>query len=398
MCGSLLSQERERWTNIMKSFKYNTHTAMFFGQNCIRDKMSVFENYGKRALVVTSRFPDGCRNYAVEDLEQLFKDMGVEYLVWDKVIENPPVESVVEAVADLNGFKPDFIVGAGGGSSIDTAKAVALLLKHEGEDPYKVFYVQGGHHSNAIKSEADIPVIAVPTTAGTGAEVTPYAVLTRSDVENKQSMYPLVFADAAFLDSRYIKESPMFLIHTGAIDALAHGVESYLHTGSNPMNRAIGEIGFKMFASYKDNLLSGKLTDEDYDTMILTSFVMGISFCQCSTSLPHGMSYPLSHFKGVNHGLACGITLGEYLKTFRDQSIVQPVCELCGFRNSDEFAEYVHNLIKGDIHIEVTEQEIQDWTDEFVKAEFRLKAHPEPITREQIVEIYRNALKPYLVG
>lgn len=109
-----------------------------------------------------------------------------------------------------------------------------------------------------------------------------------------------------------------------------------------------------------------------------------------STSLPHGMSYPLSHFKNVNHVLGCGITLGEYLKTFRDQSLVQPVCEMCGFKDSSEFAEYISEITKHDVQITVTEQEIQDWTDEFIKAEFRLKAHPEPITREQIATIYRN--------
>lgn len=382
----------------MKAFKYNTHTAMFFGQNCVKNNADVFTAYGKKAVIVTSKFAEGCRNYALEDIESIFTEAGMEYIVLDGVIENPPVESIVDFYNQLNGFIPDLIVGVGGGSSIDSAKALALFIKHSDMEPYKVFYVEGGHHSFSLTSEADIPVIAIPTTAGTGAEVTPYAVLTRSDIDNKQSMYPLVFAEAAFLDSRYIKDSPPFLLHTGAIDALAHGVESYLHTGSNFMNRAIGEIGFKLFASFKDNLLNNTLTDEDFDNMILTSFLMGIAFCQCSTSLPHGMSYPLSHFKGVNHGLGCGITLGEYLKTFHNQGIVQPVCEMCGFKDSNEFAEYISEITKNDVQIAVTEQEIQDWTDEFMKASFRLKAHPEPISREQIATIYRNSLARYIVG
>lgn len=380
----------------MKAFKYNTHTAMFFGQNCVRNNADVLTAYGKKAVIVTSKFAEGCRNYALEDVEAVFDAAGVEYTILDNVIENPPVESIVGMAEQIGYEIPDVIVGLGGGSSIDTSKALALLLQHKGEDPYSVFYVEGGHHSSSLVSEAKIPVIAIPTTAGTGAEVTPYAVLTRQDTDNKQSMYPLVFAEAAFLDSRYIKESPAFLLHTGAIDALAHGVESYLHTGSNFMNREMGKIGFGLFASFKDNLLNNTLTDEDYDKMILTSFIMGIAFSQCSTSLPHGMSYPLSHFKNVNHGLACGITLGEYLKTFRDQSIVQPVCEMCGFKDSNEFAEYIAEITKHDVHISVTLQEIEDWTDEFMKASFRLKAHPEPITRDQIVTIYRNALERYI--
>lgn len=382
----------------MKDFKYNTHTAMFFGQHCISKNADMFDNYGKRALIVTSKFAPGCRNYAVEDLEGVFADKGIEYKIIDRVIENPPVGSIVEMAEEAALFAPTVILGVGGGSSIDSAKAVALLLKHYGEDPYKVFYVEGGWHSSSLVSEADIPVLAVPTTAGTGAEVTPYAVLTRPDIDNKQSMYPLVYAEAAFLDSRYIRESPAFLIHTGAMDALAHGVESYLHTRSNFLNRALDEIGFKLFAGFKDNMLNDCLTDEDYDKMILASFIFGMSFCQASTSLPHGMGYPLSHYKGVNHGLACSVTLGEYLKTFRDQNTVQPVCEMCGFKDAEEFAQYVAALTRKDIDITVTEQELQDWTDVFVKAEFRLTAHPEPITREQILTIYRNSLSHFIVG
>ena len=382
----------------MKSFKYNTRTAMFFGQNCIRENAAVFDNYGKKAVVMTSKFAPGCRNYALEDIEAVLTEKGFEYKVFDGVIENPPVESIVDFYNRLDGFVPDVIFGVGGGSSIDTAKALSLLIKHPEVAPYELFFVEGGHHSNAIVSEADIPVIAVPTTAGTGAEVTPFAVLTRMDIHNKMPMYPLVWADAAFLDSRYIKESPAFLLHTGAFDALAHAVESYLHTVSTYMSRVMSETFFKLFAGYKDNLKNGTLTDEDYDKLILASFIAGIAFSQCSTSLPHGMGYPLSHFKGVNHGLACSITLGEYLKTFRDQSLVQPVCEMCGFKDSNDFAEYLAEVTKKDVHISVTEQEIQEWTDEFLKAKFRLKAHPEPITREQIVVMYRNALARYITG
>lgn len=164
-------------------------------------------------------------------------------MVLDGVIENPPVESIVDFAKAVGDFNPSVILGVGGGFSIDTARALSLLLQNPGVDPYKVFYVEGGHHSSSIVSEADIPIIA-------------------------------------FLDSRYIKKSPAFLIHTGSIDALAHAVESYLHTGSNFLNRSIGEIAFKLFAGFKDNMLSGKLTDEDYDNMILTSFIAGISLCQ----------------------------------------------------------------------------------------------------------------------
>ena len=92
----------------------------------------------------------------------------------------------------------------------------------------------------------------------------------------------------------------------GLMDALSHFIESYVNVKSNVMTRALDEMGMKMFANFKDHVLEGKLTMQDYEDMLVASFFDGIAF-QCGTGLPHGMGYPLSHHKGVPHGLACGI-------------------------------------------------------------------------------------------
>ena len=194
-------------------------------------------------------------------------------------------------------------------------------------------------------------------------------------------MYPVAFCDAAFLDSRYIKNSPAFLIHTGVIDALAHGIETYLHVGSNPLNRMLAEYGFKLFAQFKDRMVDGNLTDEDFDNMMLASYVQGMAFMQSSTTIPHGMGYPLSHIKLVNHGLANGIFLGEYVRGFKDQSWVKPIVEACGFNNSDEFAAFCKKITENDVDIEVSEDEIQKWTDDFMKLDLPYRKQsraPEP--------------------
>ncbi len=380
----------------MKGFRYNTQTALFFGQNCIKDNADFFKPYGKRAVIFTTKFYDGCENKGLSDMQDVLKGNGVEYLVLDSVEVDPPIDNVVDLANKATEFKPDFFVAIGGGSSIDTCKAVALLLTHpEIEDPYEVFYGMG-HPSTSIKTEVNIPIFAVPTTAGTGAEVTGFAVLTRADTDTKLCMYPVAFCDAAFLDSRYISCSPSFLIHTGVIDALAHGVETYLHVRSNPMNRYLAEYGFKLFAKFKDGMISGDLGSEDYDNMMLASYVQGMAFMQASTTIPHGMGYPLSHFKHVNHGLACGIFLGEYVRGFKDQSWVQPIVEACGFNNSDEFAEFCKKITEKDVNIEVSEEEVQKWTDDFMKLDFRIASNPEPLNRDDIENLYRNSLSIYI--
>ena len=270
-----------------------------------------------------------------------------------------------------------------------------LLTQSEDVDVYDVLF-SGAPFYEHVYQELQLPLVGIPTTAGTGSEVTGGAVLTRCDMDNKDTARHKLYCTVAFLDARYIRESPKFLIHTGAMDALAHGVETYINVKSNPLNRAIAAVGMQMFAEYKDNMLNDCLTDEDYEKMLLTSNVMGQAFMQAGTCLPHGLGYPLSHHKGVNHGLSCSMTLGEWLRGFKDQSIVEPVVKLCGFSSTDEMADYINEILSRDVDISVTGEEIDAWAEQFCANPDRLSRNPEPIGLEDIKGIYRRALARYI--
>lgn len=381
----------------MNNFYLNIQTAVYFGRNCVNDNSSLFKTYGDKAVIFTTKFPDGVPNKALIDIETAFERENVSYLVIDDVAVDPPVETCVELAKKARAFHADFFVGLGGGSSIDTAKAVSVLMDYpEDANPYEVYYTPVSPEKN-IKTQSKTPVIGVPTTAGTGAELSPYAVLTRADTNTKLAMFPSVYCLAAFCDPRYIEGSPDFVIHTGVFDALAHGVESHLHVNNNTMNRLFGEYGFSLFRDFKDDLLSGSLSEEDYDKITLHSAIMGMAFSstKASTTLPHGLGYPLSHIKRVNHGLSCATFLGEYVRGFKDQSLVQPIVEGCGFKNSDEFADYCNAFVKKHVNITVTEDELQEWTDAFMETG-RIASNPEPFTRDDVYNIYRRALTPYL--
>lgn len=177
---------------------------MFFGRNCIEKNGAFFKKYGTKAVVFTTQFPAGHINMGLEDIKKTFDANGIEYLVIDRVYTDPPVEIVHELSRDARAFEADFFIAVGGGSAIDTAKAVALLLKYPADaDPYEVFWGDRSP-SDAIQSELDMPLFTVPTTAGTGAEATPFAVLTRADIHTKRTMYHNAYPTAAFLDARYI--------------------------------------------------------------------------------------------------------------------------------------------------------------------------------------------------
>lgn len=380
----------------MKAFRHYVATAVYFGENVVRDNKQLFATYGKRAFIVTDEFLDGCRNYALEDVTAVLDELGIPYAVNDKTEDNPPVESCAAIAAEARKFKPDFIIGIGGGSALDTAKVVDYLLtQSEDVDVYDVLF-SGAPFYEHVYQELQLPLVGIPTTAGTGSEVTGGAVLTRCDMDNKDTARHKLYCTVAFLDARYIRESPKFLIHTGAMDALAHGVETYINVKSNPLNRAVAAVGMQMFAEYKDNMLNDCLTDEDYEKMLLTSNVMGQAFMQAGTCLPHGLGYPLSHHKGVNHGLSCSMTLGEWLRGFKDQSIVEPVVKLCGFSSTDEMADYINEILSRDVDISVTGEEIDAWAEQFCANPDRLSRNPEPIGLEDIKGIYRRALARYI--
>lgn len=381
----------------MKSFRHYIATAMFFGRNCVKENKNEFARCGKRAFIVTDEFLDGCRNYALEDVIEVLEELGIAYAVNDKTEDNPPVESCVEITKDARAFGPDFIIGIGGGSALDTAKTVDFLLTQpEDVDAYDALFSGAPFYAH-LHQALQLPLVGIPTTAGTGSEVTGGAVLTRQDVDNKDSAHHKMYCDVAFLDARYIRESPSFLIHTGAMDALAHGVETYINIKSNPLNRALAEVGMKMFAEFKDNMLNDCLTEEDYDKMLLAANVMGQAFMQAGTCLPHGMGYPLSHYKNINHGLSCSVTLGEWLRGFKDQSLVEPVVKMCGFENTDEMADYVNEILARDIELSVTRAEIQAWAEQFCSNPDKISRNPEPVTVEDIVGIYTRALARYIV-
>ena len=163
------------------------------------------------------------------------------------------------------------------------------------------------------------------------------------------------------------------------------------------MNRSISFAAFNLFANFKDALLEGNMTEEQFDDLSAHSFMQGVSFMQSCTTIPHGMGYPLSQHKNVPHGLACGIFLGEYLKAFKDQTLVLPLVKACGFEDTSEFADYVRKLTNRDVDIEVSMEEIEYWADQFMEIQkWRLEANPEKLSREDILNLYRVSLQKYI--
>lgn len=382
----------------MEKFHFACLTEIFFGHNCVLEQSAVFRHLGKRAYVVSSKFPKSVENLALNDIKTALRKEGIEYEVNDEAQSDPPVESIVKIQRRVMEYNPDFLISVGGGSAMDTVKAVNMLLKRSNENPYVVLYGDGPRvFTVGGPDDGALPIVSVPTTAGTGSEIAGVAVLTRNDINNKAGTNAKSYATYAFVDSKYISSASHYLNCATALDALCHSIEIYLSKESrcNFMTNMLCEASFHLFSDFKEKLLLDTEDAEDYDKQMLFSLLQGIVITNEATGVPHGMGYPLSYYYHVPHGMACGMLEGEYLKIFDDQKRVEQMLDLLGFKNVDEFCEYLYAIISPHVKLRVSTEEIEDWTRIFMKSKWRVDRHPEVLSEDKVRSIYRKSFERF---
>lgn len=383
----------------MNKFHFACPGEIFFGRGCVLEHADVFSRMGKRAYIVSSKFVDGVKNLALDDVKKALEGKGILYAVDEEAQPDPPVDSVVAIKDRALKFNPDFLVAVGGGSSMDTVKALNVLLKRPNDDPYDVLFGKGPHvYGVGGPDEGALPFATVATTAGTGADIAGIAVLTRNDIQTKFGTNHRSFADYVFVDSGYISSCPKWLNHATALDALCHGIETYLSRGSmdDVMTNMLTETSLRIFSKIKKPLLDGTMTEEDYDLQALHSTLQGIVIVNELTGVPHGLGYPLSYYYHVPHGIACAVFEGEYLRTVSDKARVGRVLELLGFESVDSFCAYIREMVMQNVSIKVTPEQIDEWTDTFCATKWRVDRHPEELSRETVKSIYEKALSEFI--
>lgn len=359
--------------------KFFMPTEVFIGKNVIEENKEKFREIGKKALIVTGR-SSSKKNGSLEAIEKTLKEMNIEYLVYDKVEENPTVETVVLAGEIGRKENVDFIVGIGGGSPIDASKAIGVYILNKNLTKETLFT------SEKLKS---IPIVAVPTTAGTGTETTQYAILTDHVEKTKKNLGQEIFPVLSLVDPTFMMGMSIGITRNTAIDAFSHVVEGYLNTNANKISDGLAETALKEFSKTIEGLKKGTLSYEDRESLAIVSNIAGIIIAQTGTSIPHGLGYSLTYYKNVPHGLANGCLYKEYLKVFKNREKVNKIYELLGFE-VEELDELLESFCT--VHIDITEEEIKAWSKAFTNNKAKLKNHPEEITEEDIVRIYKNSL------
>jgi alcohol dehydrogenase class IV len=280
-------------------------TRVIAGKGCVREQAGLLAGVGARALIITGACSSK-ENGSEKDIEEALASQGIAFSLFDRVESNPGIASCRLAAKAARLFKADFIVGIGGGSPLDAAKAAAILARNNLGDQ-ELF--RGNYPNGAL------PVVAVPTTAGTGSEVTQYAILTNDAIESKSSIsWEGVFPVLAFLDSAYTASLPHRVAVSSALDALSHAVEGYLAVKSDPWSRALAYEALRSLGKALPRLATGARDEALRSELLIAANMAGAVIAQTGTTIVHAMGYSLTYFKGIDHGRANGLLLGPYLE------------------------------------------------------------------------------------
>lgn len=346
-------------------------TKVYSEKDCIKKYGEELSSFGKKAMIVTGKHSSR-KNGSLQDMENVLQELQISYIIFDEIEENPSVETVMEAREVGIQEQVEFVIGIGGGSPLDAAKAIALMIANP-EEKEEVLY-----EAKVLKH---LPIVCVPTTCGTGSEVTPYAILTLHKQRTKQSISHRIFPSLALLDAKYLTSMSREGLVNTAVDALAHLVESYLNTNSNELNRIYAREGLGMWQQFKENLLEDKVDEEDYVKMMHTSMVAGMAITHTGTSLPHGLSYSITYELGIPHGRAVGMFLSGYMDVYQKKEDVNQVLESLNFENTAAFRKFMKELLG---IVKVEEELMKANAKRLLANKSKLKNYPFFITEQEL--------------
>jgi alcohol dehydrogenase len=287
--------------NMKNIFSFTGAKKIVFGSGSFDDLLlHLNELKAKRPLVVIDK------NLAVagfrEKVSQMLQQGGMKFDIFDQVVPEPPLELADEGARLALKSKSDCVVGIGGGSSLDVAKAVSVLTANKGK---AVDYLG----LNKVPGPG-LSTIMVPTTAGTGSEVTFTAVFIRKNLKKKEGMNsPYLYPDLALLDPKLTLSLPPGPTATTGIDALCHAVESYTSINASPMSELISLEAIRLISENLRTCVHEGGNLEAREQMLLGSLYAGLGLANAGVTAVHSLSYPLGGKYGIPHGLANTIML-----------------------------------------------------------------------------------------
>ena len=291
------------------NFNFNTTPNVRFGSNILLSTAAEIKKIlGPRILIVTDPLLSKMGLY--KPLVDQLLSLGAKIKIYDEVNEDPSIENLEAAIEEATIFLTTGILGFGGGSPMDVAKLTALLLGSND----KIDEIWGVN--NVVGPR--LPLALIPTTSGTGSEVTPISIITLSNYEKKGVSSKVIIPDLAVLDSLLTVNLPSKTTASTGIDAMVHAIEAYTSksANNNPISKALAEKALNLIGgSIIQAVQNGKNDEESRNKMLLGSLMAGMSFANSPVAAVHALAYPLGGKYKITHGLSNALIL-PYVLTY----------------------------------------------------------------------------------
>ena len=386
----------------MSDFNFNTTPGIIFGKGVSTSSSDkIIDKLGDNIFLITDAdlIKIGLNKSIINELS---KSSSVE--VFDDVESDPSKKTLIKALDRAKSFKPTGILGFGGGSSMDIAKLVSLLIGTE----QNIKNIWGVGNAKGPR----LPLVLIPTTAGTGSEVTPISIITLEGDQKKGVSSPIILPDLAVLDPELTLNLPRDITAATGIDAMVHAIEAYtsINQNNNPISKLLAIESLKLLGTSIETAVFDGHNIEARSNMLLGSMMAGQAFANSPVSAVHALAYPIGGIFHIPHGLSNSLILPHVLKF---NSINPKACEQYAFlapfifkdinlktNNQiicNEFIERLENLssllnIPSKLRdIDIPKEACAKMAKESMKQTRLLVNNPREVTEEDAFNIYNAA-------
>ena len=293
----------------MKSFNYFQPTEIRFGRGRLSEVGQVVARYGRRCLIVSVKVD---RTFAplFEVVKQSLQEAGVKFGHFEGVIPNPTTDSVTTGASAAKELRADVVLGVGGGSSMDTAKAIAVEATHSGTS-WDYLYDR-----ETQPTERTLPIIAVSTTSGTGSQVTGVAVVTNTPLKSKSAISnSIIYPRACIVDPELMRTVPPHITASTGFDVFCHAFESYLSVNASPYTDTLALSAIRLVARWLPLVVADGSNMEAREAMAWADTLAGLCIANAGVTLPHGIGMTIGgQCPQVMHGEALAVTYPEFTR------------------------------------------------------------------------------------
>ena len=384
--------KKRKDTNNMK-FNYHLPVNLIFGAGKIEVLGEETAKYGQKAFIVTGRNSTK-KTGLLDKALNLLEKSGIEYVVFDKVAQNPLTTTVEEGAALAVQTGCDVVIGIGGGSIMDASKSIAFIVKNKGDISDYIF--------GRIYGETALPIILVPTTSGTGSEGNNFSVLTNPKNGDKKSLRTnAIYAKASIIDPELMMTMPKSIIASVGFDALTHNIEAYISKASQPITEIQALYGINLLSENLIKVYNDPKDLEAWEKVTLASTLGGMVIGISGVAASHGLEHPVSGLKNVVHGKG----LAALMPTIIERSFKSSpekfanISKILGGKDENDCSKVLGKLLE-DLNLNITLGEMGithedvDWMAEnCMKVSMAsLKNNPKQFNCEEIKEIYHDCI------